>query len=271
MDIGTILYNVVNSYTESEYNISLDDKKKELEGVFENFNVENKEFINLFSELGITQEIIEEVNQAVPGIQKLVGLLIQYHEETSESLQNSVFDISRQLHSDKISMYKSLPERYKKRHSTNDTEDIKRLNIETENLISALQSEINRRIEICESIPKTGKKMIFGWLEVRRVEQAMAELKETLSVYVSAVKMLSGEEIYLGKLESAQETLFEAEKYMTDIFSVNCPEKNRMYTLTDDEFWISEPKKLCRECEEVERKIESIYTEFKSCKKIEAK
>lgn len=197
---------------------------------------------NSHGELEQQKAVDDEKNEQVV---EAMEQLIQFFTDSFESIHDMIYNIDYQLHSDKIEQAKGLQESFEKRIVKNDIDGVKILRYSVEETTRALFSDMKTRVSKCNSVPVTKKKMLFGYLKVKEIREALCEIKETLPIYMNTMRLLSGIELYLGESDNAQRTWEKAIDEIKKLFSYEEPQNNRMYTLTDESFWVEEPKKYC--------------------------
>lgn len=195
-------------------------------------------------------------------LKKGIENLIRYFEDSFDILHDSVMAVDYQIHSDKLVEAIDHKERFEKRLGEQDNVgDILLLRNDIEKSLSALKSDIKVRVEVCESIPVKGKK-IFGFREVKEIRKKLDELKEALLVYKETTLLLVRVETYLGKFESAYKSINTVRRYIYETFHLDHPLENRMYTLTEDPFWIDKPKECCATFDKAAKYLDALQPEF---------
>ena len=259
-----VLFSTVSDVLENKYNITLPHNKQNVDMLDGIVNNDIEISLDKFNEMGISQDIIEEVESMIPGMKQLVDLQIQFFDENFNALNDSIYNVARQMHLDKIMIAGDIKEQFEKRIDECDISDMLSLRGKAEDCMSGLKSDIENRIRQCEAVPKKRKPLFGG--RIKDVERALNELKEVLPVYVQTVSLLSQIELILWKKDSAKKSLQTAMQYLQTRFAIQNPENNRMHTLTDEDYWWEQPKEFCEEMAEAIKNIEKIETKLLTVK-----
>ncbi len=197
---------------------------------------------------------IESEEEALNLLQRSSSLLVDCLNQIIEDLGDEIASVGNQLHSDKIFIAQDFEKRLKKKVDSGDEQEVRFLRAEVERSISLLLSDMWTRVKKCESIPKKGKPLLFAQTRIKAVEVALAELKETLPLYMDSIVLLSRIELYFGEFDQAKDTVREAQEKLKELF----PAQNRMFTLTDEVYWVEKPNEYVDRLFELEHKIEDL-------------
>lgn len=262
-----MLTNLINKYTEEKFNIvalkNTQIEEAAVDAIVESHNKDD--FERLMENAGIPFEIVEKIESEIPGLRESLEYIAQYVESSFESVRILVSDIEYQMHSDKLEIARDFQVRCEKRLRENDIQGIKRLRDEIERSENELRSDLYTRVRKCNEIKRGEwrnnlKLLMRGGSEVKRIKSALDEMKQTLPIYFNTIWLLSNIELYLGEIENAKTTYEQATRKIQELFPFEEEQKNRMYTWTDESYWIEEPKKFCEEIrkrKEAVKRIES--------------
>lgn len=241
--IRTIM-NMANSYLKEKCNVvAFDDTQKAQKVISELVDICNvDQFEGFMKEKGISLEIMRKLEEELPEAVKCIQFVVEYSNNMFGAIDDSISDVKSQMHSDKLQKAMDDKKRFVKRFRGGEIDEIKQLRWSVEEHRSDLVSDIREKVRECHKEIK----MIGGFLTAKKIRQALEQLKESLPAYVDLTILLSKMEVYLGKIEDAKDTLEEAEKVIEGYFPFRDSDigeqKNRMYKLTDEAYWIEKPK-----------------------------
>lgn len=212
----------------------------------------NEKLEKILKKMGISEDLIPSLTV----LNKSLKYFVKFFEESFESLHDSICSISFQMHTDKIERAKQARKQFERAlNAMNPSERVKiLLNSDFDGkVVSDLFSDLKGKVYEIKEISQKGKKTWFGW---KKVYKDLAELKETLPVYVDIIFLTSVMYLYLGEISNAQNVLRDAQEKINSLFPYNRRDENRLYTLTDEAYWIEVPQKYCDEFEKSLHQIE---------------
>lgn len=257
-----MLRNIVNSYTQDKYGITILKKTQEESNILSVMSEEENEDGNIIAEYldlnGIPVEIIERIEKELPELKKAIEAIVEYFENSFDSIHEAVLDIDSQLHSDKMRQAEDDRIIFAKRLRTIQNDGNDRIKCHCDKVsqdIAGLKSDLMEKVKQCNRVPKGRfqKKLIGGRRDVEKIRNSLTMLKESLPAYIDTVLLLAEMELYLGEVTNAKDTLAGANGFLKTYFPFEKPEENRMFTLTDDIFWIKGSEKYCKTLENAER------------------
>lgn len=254
------LKNVIGNLIQKKTGVSLQkpEYKEAINKVVEKGDIE--ELTKILKNANIDEQLIEEIQKKVPGLKETMDHIFQFYIDSFESLNDNIISIISRMNTQKIEQAKNNFDVFVKRVRTNDIAEIKVLRNKVECDATNLLSELKSDVAECESLSKK-KKMIFGWLKVEAIKKTLVRLENTLDAYMQTVELLSRIEIYLSDLEGARDTLNKSCKEILDLFHYREPTKNRMFTLTDEDKWISVPQIYCDNIKQILNNLDKIEPE----------
>lgn len=209
----------------------------------------DEKLVEQLQKIGISDDLIPYMVM----FKKCLDCFIIYLNESFESLHDSICSIEFQMHTDKIERAKQARKQFERALNTNNpSEDIKGLLRDFDGaVISNLYSDMKAKVDEIKKMSE--KKRLFGYRKVRR---DLEELKETLPVYADTIFLICLMRLYLGELSNAQLTIKDAQEKIRTLLPYEKPSENRMYTLTDENYWLEVSQKYCDEFEKYLHQME---------------
>lgn len=202
-----------------------------------------------------TDNYLRELDENYPDLSQKIKtsttVIIQMISDLEEINQRAIQQIDRRLHLENVEKARGCRTEWTKLQRYPNGNEMSMLRNTVSSGVYTLKGDIESHVLDCNTA-RFG--LFFGWREIDRIRGVLEELKEILIEYTNLVLLLSEIELAQGTPEKAKITLNEAAKAIHDHF----PENNRMFDLTDEDFWVKKPQECIEKFESIIKMVQNL-------------
>lgn len=189
-----------------------------------------------------------------------VKFLVEYFLNEIESIQNSIQQIAKGQHNDRISDILSAAEKYEKATYTKDVQQKKQMLIDAEstliNGLHKIQKEIEQHITTITNLPKGRVKKLFCGTNINQIKQTSEELKEAFFIYQQGLFLVAHLDTELKEEERMITSITRAKELLEDRILENTERLNQ-FDIQKEAFWLEKPQLFYDKLDGIQKLITS--------------
>jgi len=191
---------------------------------------------------------------------------VEYFLNEIESIQNSIQQIAKGQHNDRISDILSAAEKYEKATYTKDVQQKKQMLMDAEgtliNGLHRIQKEIEQHITTITNLPKGRVKKLFCATNINQIKQTSEELKEAFFIYQQGLFLVAHLDTELKEEERMITSITRAKELLEDRILKNAERLNK-FDIQKEAFWLEKPQLFYDKLDDIQKLIASSEDIFK--------
>ena len=195
-----------------------------------------------------------------------IKFLVEYFLNEIESIQNSIQQIAKGQHNDRISDILSAAEKYEKATYTKDVQQKKQMSMDAEgtliNGLHKIQKEIEQHITIITNLPEGRIAKLFCGIKVNQIKEATEKLKEAFFIYQQGLFLIAHLDTELKEEERMITSITRAKELLEDRILKNAERLNQ-FDIQKEAFWLEKPQLFYDKLDGIQKLIASSEYIFK--------
>lgn len=195
-----------------------------------------------------------------------IKFLVEYFLNEIESIQNSIQQIAKGQHNDRISDILSAAEKYEKATYTKDVQQKKQMLMDAEgtliNGLHKIQKEIEQHITTITNLPEGRIAKLFCGIKVNQIKEAAEELKEAFFIYQQGLFLVAHLDTELKEEERMITSITRAKELLEDRILKNAERLNQ-FDIQKEAFWLEKPQLFYDKLDGIQKLIASSEYIFK--------
>ncbi len=189
-----------------------------------------------------------------------VKFLVEYFLNEIESIQNSIRQIAKGQHNDRISDILSAAEKYEKATYTKDVQQKKQMLMDAEgtliNGLHKIQKEIEQHITTITNLPEGRIAKLFCGIKVNQIKEVAEELKEAFFIYQQGLFLVAHLDTELKEEERMITSITRAKELLEDRILENAERLNQ-FDIQKEAFWLEKPQLFYDKLDGIQKLIAS--------------
>lgn len=189
-----------------------------------------------------------------------VKFLVEYFLNEIESIQNSIQQIAKGQHNDRISDILSAAEKYEKATYTKDVQQKKQMLMDAEgtliNGLHKIQKEIEQHITTITNLPEGRIAKLFCGIKVNQIKEVAEELKEAFFIYQQGLFLVAHLDTELKEEERMITSITRAKELLEDRILKNAERLNQ-FDIQKEAFWLEKPQLFYDKLDGIQKLIAS--------------
>ncbi len=195
-----------------------------------------------------------------------VKFLVEYFLNEIESIQNSIQQIAKGQHNDRISDILSAAEKYEKATYTKDVQQKKQMLMDAEgtliNGLHKIQKEIEQHITTITNLPEGRIAKLFCGIKVNQIKEVAEELKEAFFIYQQGLFLVAHLDTELKEEERMITSITRAKELLEDRILKNAERLNQ-FDIQKESFWLEKPQLFYKKLDGMQKLIALSEDTFK--------